>query len=182
MTGSGSAGANCHRVRPNLNGFVERFQSTVLHQHYRTAFRYRFYDDIDVLDADLQAWLRHYNFERRTAATGWPAAAQPTSPTPPAQTLPITKGWTEAPHPALTTVRTWTEARRPTRRAGEGPRGLAPACLQVGVSRRARSPVWDQWGVCRPGHPTLDPPWDRAIVAVSCPSRSWQSPSTSTAP
>lgn len=113
MTGSGSAGANCHRVRPNLNGFVERFQSTVLHQHYRTAFRYRFYDDIDVLDADLQAWLRHHNFERRTAATGWPAAAQPTSPTPPAQTLPITKGWTEAPHPALTTVRTWTEARRP---------------------------------------------------------------------
>ncbi len=49
---------------PNLNGFVERFQGTVLHAHYRTAFRYRFYDALDVLDADLQAWLRHYNFER----------------------------------------------------------------------------------------------------------------------
>lgn len=49
---------------PNLNGFVERFQGTVLHAHYRTAFRYRFYLDIDTLDADLQAWLRYYNHER----------------------------------------------------------------------------------------------------------------------
>jgi len=32
-------------------------QGTVLHQHYRIAFRYRVYDDVDVLDAYLQAWL-----------------------------------------------------------------------------------------------------------------------------
>lgn len=49
---------------PDLNAFVERFQGTVLHLHYRTAFRYRFYMSADDIDADLQAWLRFYNFER----------------------------------------------------------------------------------------------------------------------
>lgn len=49
---------------PNLNAFVERFQGTVLHLHYRTAFRYRFYTRARDIDADLQAWLRFYNFER----------------------------------------------------------------------------------------------------------------------
>jgi hypothetical protein len=49
---------------PNLNAFVERFQGTCLHQHYRTAFRYRFYEHANDVDADLQAWLRYYNFER----------------------------------------------------------------------------------------------------------------------
>jgi transposase InsO family protein len=49
---------------PDLNAFVERFQGTVLHLHYRTAFRYRFYTSAPDIDADLQAWLRFYNFER----------------------------------------------------------------------------------------------------------------------
>lgn len=49
---------------PDLNAFVERFQGTVLHLHYRTAFRYRFYTRPGDIDADLQAWLRFYNFER----------------------------------------------------------------------------------------------------------------------
>ncbi|HEV8563299.1 MAG TPA: integrase core domain-containing protein [Actinomycetota bacterium] len=49
---------------PDLNAFVERFQGTVLHLHYRTAFRYRFYTSARDIDADLQAWLRFYNFER----------------------------------------------------------------------------------------------------------------------
>lgn len=49
---------------PDLNAFVERFQGTVLHSHYRTAFRYRFYESADDVDADLQAWLRFYNYER----------------------------------------------------------------------------------------------------------------------
>ncbi|MFN8232604.1 MAG: integrase core domain-containing protein [Actinomycetota bacterium] len=56
-----------------MNAFAERFQGTVLHLHYRTAFRYRFYTEVADIDADLQAWLRFYNFERphrgyRTAA------------------------------------------------------------------------------------------------------------------
>ena len=64
----------CHRLgirlrrlpprSPDLNAFVERFQGTVLHLHYRTAFRYRFYTSASDIDADLQAWLRFYNFER----------------------------------------------------------------------------------------------------------------------
>lgn len=49
---------------PNLNAFVERFQGSALHLHYRTAFRYRFYTNAGDIDADLQAWLRFYNFER----------------------------------------------------------------------------------------------------------------------
>lgn len=60
-------GIAVHRIpprSPDLNAFVERFQGTVLHLHYRNAFRYRFYTSAADIDADLQAWLRFYNFER----------------------------------------------------------------------------------------------------------------------
>ncbi len=60
-------GVEHHRLpprSPDLNAFVERFQGTCLHLHYRTAFRYRYYGSALDVDADLQAWLRHYNFER----------------------------------------------------------------------------------------------------------------------
>lgn len=60
-------GIEHHRLpprSPDLNAFVERFQGTCLHLHYRTAFRYRYYERASDIDADLQAWLRHYNFER----------------------------------------------------------------------------------------------------------------------
>jgi len=49
---------------PDLNAFVERFQGTCLHLHYRTAFRYRYYTSAHDIDRDLAAWLCHYNFER----------------------------------------------------------------------------------------------------------------------
>ena len=60
-------GIEHHRLpprSPDLNAFVERFQGSCLHLHYRTAFRYRYYQSAADIDADLQAWLRHYNFER----------------------------------------------------------------------------------------------------------------------
>jgi transposase InsO family protein len=49
---------------PNLNGFVERLHGTILHEHYRVAFRLRYYASAADVDADLQGFIRHYNFER----------------------------------------------------------------------------------------------------------------------
>lgn len=63
----GELGVSRHQLpprSPNLNAFVERFQGSVLHLHYRTAFRYRFYTGAEDIDADLQGWMRFYNFER----------------------------------------------------------------------------------------------------------------------
>ena len=60
-------GIEHHRLpprSPDLNAFVERFQGTCLHLHYRTAFRFRYYTSAQDIDADLGAFLRHYNFER----------------------------------------------------------------------------------------------------------------------
>jgi transposase InsO family protein len=62
-----AADVHQHRIpprSPNLNAFVERFQGTVLHLHYRVAFRYRYYTSAADIDADLQAFLRFYNYER----------------------------------------------------------------------------------------------------------------------
>jgi hypothetical protein len=72
----------------------------VLHQHYRIAFRYRFSDDVNVIEADLAAWLRHYNFER-------PHRGYRLNGLRPADIfyahrpdLLTAKGWTDEPHPA----------------------------------------------------------------------------------
>jgi transposase InsO family protein len=42
--------------RPQTNGFVERFQRTVLDEFFRPAFRTKFYDEIHTLQDDLDAW------------------------------------------------------------------------------------------------------------------------------
>jgi transposase InsO family protein len=49
---------------PWTNGFVERFHRTVLDEFFRTAFRTAFYESVEALQADLDAWLVHYNAER----------------------------------------------------------------------------------------------------------------------
>lgn len=49
---------------PWTNGFVERFHRTVLDEFFRVAFRTTFYEGVDALQADLDAWLAHYNTER----------------------------------------------------------------------------------------------------------------------
>ena len=53
------------RVRtPRTNGFVERFNGTVLDEFFRLALRDTFYDSVEAMQADLDAWLVHYNTER----------------------------------------------------------------------------------------------------------------------
>ena len=53
------------RVRsPKTNGFVERFNGTVLDEFFRVKMRETFYETVDALQADLDAWLVHYNTER----------------------------------------------------------------------------------------------------------------------
>ncbi|MDQ3894464.1 MAG: integrase core domain-containing protein, partial [Actinomycetota bacterium] len=47
---------------PNLNGFAEQLHRTILHEHYRVAFRLRYYASAADVDADLQGFMRHYNF------------------------------------------------------------------------------------------------------------------------
>jgi transposase InsO family protein len=50
--------------RPQTNGFVERFQRTVLDEFFRIAFRTTLYEAVGALQADLDAWLHEYNYER----------------------------------------------------------------------------------------------------------------------
>jgi transposase InsO family protein len=53
------------RVRtPRTNGFVERFNGTVLDEFFRVKLRDRFYETVEALQADLDAWLAHYNTAR----------------------------------------------------------------------------------------------------------------------
>lgn len=50
--------------RPRTNGFVERFNRTVLDEFFRSAFRQKFYTTTEGLQKDLDRWLHHYNCER----------------------------------------------------------------------------------------------------------------------
>src|SRR4029079_9997461 len=53
------------RVRtPKTNGFVERFIGTVLDEFFRVTMRETFYETVEALQADLDAWLVPYNTER----------------------------------------------------------------------------------------------------------------------
>lgn len=49
---------------PQTNGFIERFNKTVLNEFFRIAFRESFYESVEALQADLDQWLVHYNTER----------------------------------------------------------------------------------------------------------------------
>jgi len=55
------------RTKPRhawTNGFVERLQGTILHEHWRIAFRRRYFRKRFQLQASLDSFLRFYNFER----------------------------------------------------------------------------------------------------------------------
>lgn len=49
---------------PKTNGFVERFNGTVLDEFFRIKMRETVYETVDTLQADLDLWLVHYNTER----------------------------------------------------------------------------------------------------------------------
>ncbi len=55
------------RTKPRhafTNGFVERLQGTILHEHWRIEFRRRYFTKISQLDRSLQSYLRLYNHDR----------------------------------------------------------------------------------------------------------------------
>ena len=55
------------RTKPRhawTNGFVERLQQTILHEHWRVAFRRTYFTGRAALHRALQRFMRFYNFER----------------------------------------------------------------------------------------------------------------------
>jgi transposase InsO family protein len=51
-------------ARPQTNGFVERFNRTILDEFFRETFRKTFYASVDQLQKDLDDWLDYYNNKR----------------------------------------------------------------------------------------------------------------------
>lgn len=49
---------------PQTNGICERFHRTVKEEFYEIALRKKVYSELDVLQADLDAWVETYNHER----------------------------------------------------------------------------------------------------------------------
>jgi transposase InsO family protein len=49
---------------PKTNGFVERFNGTVLDEFFRLKMRETFYESVESLQEDIDDWLVHYNTER----------------------------------------------------------------------------------------------------------------------
>jgi len=55
------------RTKPRhawTNGFVERLQGTILHEHWRIVFRRRYFRRRHQLEASLASFIEFYNFER----------------------------------------------------------------------------------------------------------------------
>lgn len=55
------------RTKPRhawTNGFVERLQKTILHEHWRIAFRRQYFTGRRALQASLDRFLQFYNYER----------------------------------------------------------------------------------------------------------------------
>ena len=62
---------------PQTNGICERFHKTLLNEFYRVAFRKKIYSTLDVLQADLDRWLKLYN-EQRPQQGRWCYGKTPT--------------------------------------------------------------------------------------------------------
>lgn len=49
---------------PQTNGICERFHKTILQEFYQVAFRKKYYQSLEDLQTDLDAWIDYYNRER----------------------------------------------------------------------------------------------------------------------
>jgi transposase InsO family protein len=49
---------------PKTNGFIERFNRTVLDEFFRVQFRTKYFENIKQLQAERDKWLAFYNYER----------------------------------------------------------------------------------------------------------------------
>ena len=49
---------------PQTNGICERFHKTILSEFYQIAFRKKIYESIEMLQNNLDEWLREYNESR----------------------------------------------------------------------------------------------------------------------
>jgi len=50
--------------RPQSNGFIERFHRTILDEHFRVMGRKKFYESVEEMQKDLDAYLVQYNQKR----------------------------------------------------------------------------------------------------------------------
>ncbi len=50
--------------RPQTNGFVERFNRTVLDEFFWDGFRRKLYEPVEALQQDLDGWLDYYSREQ----------------------------------------------------------------------------------------------------------------------
>lgn len=65
--GCARLGIRVTRTKPRhawTNGFVERLQKTILHEHWRIAFRRQYFTSHRTLQASLDRFLQFYNHER----------------------------------------------------------------------------------------------------------------------
>jgi transposase InsO family protein len=65
--GCARLGIRVTRTKPRhawTNGFVERLQKTILHEHWRVAFRRQYFTGRRALQASLDRFLQFYNHER----------------------------------------------------------------------------------------------------------------------
>ena len=49
---------------PQTNGICERFHKTILQEFYQVTLRKKIYENVDMLQKDLDDWLNYYNNER----------------------------------------------------------------------------------------------------------------------
>ena len=56
--------------RPQSNGFVERLHRTLLDEHFRVMGRKKFYEALDEMQTDLDAFLKAYNHSRPQQGRG----------------------------------------------------------------------------------------------------------------